>query len=56
MTTVVFMVFGVGLWIKFVIAKAFAYMDRVNQFLLDLVAGVLTETRLSFLYFMVLIR
>ncbi len=42
MTIVVFMVLGVWLWIKFVIAKAFPYMDRVNQFLLGLVAGVLT--------------
>lgn len=50
------MILWVWLWIKFVIVKVFPFMDRVNQFLLGLVAGIVTQLLLSFLYLMVFVK
>ncbi len=54
--TIALMILWVWLWIKFVIPKAFPYMERVNQFLLGLVAGVLTQVVLDLLYFILFVK
>jgi len=54
--TVVLLTLWVWLWIRFVIVKAFPFMDRVNQFLLGLLAGVVTQVLLSLFYWMVFVR
>ncbi len=50
------MILWVWLWIKFVIVKVFPFMDRVNQFLLGLVAGIVTQLLLNLFYLLIFLK
>jgi len=43
------MILWVWLWTRFVVSKVFPFMERVNQFLLGLLLGVLTQVLLDLL-------
>ena len=54
--TVAFMILWIWFWIKFVIVKKFPFMDRVNQLLLGLAAGIVTQLLLNIVYLLVFIK
>ncbi len=54
--TVALMFLWIWFWVKFVIMKVFPFMDRVDQFLFGLVAGVVTQLLLNLLYFLIFIK
>jgi len=54
--TVAFMILWIWFWIKFVIVKKFPFMDRMNQLLLGLAAGIVTQLLLNIVYLLVFIK
>lgn len=54
--TVAFMILWIWFWIKFVIVKKFPFMDRVNQLLLGLAAGIVTQLLLNIVYLLVFVK
>jgi len=49
-------VFWIWVWIKLVITRTFPFMDRVNQFLLGLLLGLLTQVLLYLAYLNIFVR
>ena len=50
------MILWVWLWTLFVVSKFFPFMERVNQFLLGLLLGVLTQVLLDLVYLNMLVK